>query len=306
MRARHIVVTLIIIGVLASLGFAIAHYAGMPIVLDPSGEIAIAQRDLFIFALIIMSLVAVPVFALLGFIAWKYRATNHSAPYRPTWENNRLLEFIWWGIPLLVVGVLSYVAWQTSHSLDPFRPITSDKPTLQIQVIALQWKWLFLYPAQSAASLNELYLPVDTPVEFSIASDAPMNSFWIPALGGQIYAMNGMQTKLHLSATQQGTYEGVSSNISGEGFADMKFKVHVVTADEFKNNLSKRVNGAAPLDSNSYAVLAQPSTVSEPVWYTVADQQLYQSVIDKYLLPHTESESYTDPMQESMNHEGMQ
>lgn len=233
MKARHWLVASIIVGVLATLTVVVGYFTIQPVVLQPSGSIAEAQRDLFLIALIIMSLVAVPVFLLLFYIAWRYRASNKKAVYRPNWDSSRLLETIWWGIPILIVVVLSVMTWRSSHELDPFRPIASPEESLQVQVVSLQWKWLFIYPTYGVASVNELVIPVNTPIAFEIAADSPMNSFWIPALGGQIYAMNGMKTALHLEANKIGEFRGLSSNISGEGFADMKFVVRSVSDESF-------------------------------------------------------------------------
>lgn len=296
MKARHYIVLGTIVAVLGLLAAAIFQFAKLPVVLAPAGSIAMQQRDLFMFALIIMSVVAIPVFILLGVISWKYRATNHKARYSPKWNSNNKLELLWWGIPVLIVGVLSLVAWRTSHSLDPFTPLQSEKQLVKVQVIALQWKWLFIYPDYSTASVNELYIPIDTPIEFSIAADAPMNSFWIPELGGQIYAMNGMSTMLHLKADKIGDYRGMSSNISGEGFADMTFIVHAVAHDKFMPKLTEKSAGKENLTLTSYASLAEPSVLTEPQWYKAFDNSLYQSVIDKYALPHTADPEYTDTM----------
>ncbi len=294
MKARHYIVGGIILGVLSLLATAIVHFAALPVVLEPSGSVAIQQRNLFMFALIIMSTVAIPVFILLVIISWKYRAGNTKARYTPKWSSNRTLEAVWWVIPIMIVAVLSWVSWQSSHHLDPFTPIVSQKHTVKIQVVALQWKWLFIYPESSVASVNELYIPVNTPVEFSIASDAPMNSFWIPELGGQIYAMNGMDTKLHLIADKTGIFRGMSSNISGEGFADMNFLVYAVEEAVFMPTLMEKSNGKDSLTLTSYASLAEPNVLTEPQWYKAPDMTLFQSVIDKYALPHSVDPEYTD------------
>lgn len=289
MKRRHWGVVAVIALTLGALLISLFLFIRDPVVLQPSGDVGIRQRDLFYFALGIMSLVALPVFGLLGYIAWRYRETNTKARYTPRWDGNRKLETIWWGIPIAIVCILSVVAWQTSHSLDPYRPLDDSKAPLKVQVVALRWKWLFLYPDQSVASVNQLTIPVNTPVSFEIASDAPMNSFWIPELGGQIYAMNGMKTRLHLIADKVGEFKGVSSNISGEGFADMKFTVRSVSDADFAKWSEDFTNNpdALHLDMMSYEQLALPSIIPEPQYYHLHDTKLYQMIIDKYSMSHS-------------------
>lgn len=285
MKLRHWMVGGIITLTLCSLIVALTLFVKDPVVMQPSGLIGSQQRDLFLFAIIVMLTVVIPVFGLLLFIAWKYRATNKKSKYSPKWSNNKKLEAIWWGIPIVIVGLLSFVTWQTSHSLDPYRSIESANDTIKVQVVALQWKWLFIYPEQSAASVNELLIPVSTPIEFTIASDAPMNSFWIPELGGQIYAMNGMASKLHLVADKTGEFKGISSNISGEGFADMKFVVKSQNKSEFDDSIKQVSSSGSVLSIKSYDQLARPSIENSPKYYHLEDKRLFQAIIDKYMMP---------------------
>ncbi len=175
-------------------------------VLMPSGQIASSERDLIVFTILLATIVVVPVFILLGVFAWKYREGNN-AKYKPEADKNSVLEVIWWGIPIIIIVVLSVVTWISSHSLDPYRAIQSDNKTLEVQVVALQWKWLFIYPEQGIATVNDLTIPVDTPVHFSLSADAPMSAFWVPDLGSQIYSMNGMTSQLHLIADREGTIQ---------------------------------------------------------------------------------------------------
>ncbi|MFZ2494303.1 MAG: ubiquinol oxidase subunit II [Candidatus Saccharimonadales bacterium] len=297
MKKQHWGVALILIVVLGGLSAALWLFVKDPVVLQPSGDVAIQQRNLMYLAVIIMSVVVLPVFGLLFFIAWKYRATNTKSKYTPKWDNHRGLESIWWGIPIVIVIILSFIAWQTSHSLDPFRKLDSDVKPIKVQVVALQWKWLFIYPEQRVASVNELVIPEKTPINFSIASDAPMNSFWIPELGGQIYAMSGMNTQLHLVADRTGEFKGVSSNISGEGFADMKFTVRSVRSDEFTSWWQKLAGNDTPadhLEMTSYDQLAKPSILPKPQYYHLHDSNLYQKIIEKYTMPHSTGEMSHD------------
>ncbi len=301
MKVRHWAVVAAIVSVVLLLGVTLRLFVVDPILMQPSGSIGLAQRDLFLFALGIMSLVVIPVFGLLGFITWKYRATNKKARYAPNWSSSPLLETLWWGIPILIVAVLSIVAYQSSHKLSPFRPIESSAKTIDVQVIALQWKWLFIYPEYNVASVNELVIPVSQPVSFVIAADSPMNSFWIPELGGQIYAMNGMSTKLHLEANKVGEFRGLSSNLSGEGFADMKFTVKSVAANSFEATMSQKLD-SQPLDMSQYEALATPGVMTEPQWYKLADTQLFQKVIDKYMLPTNDGTPYDKSMHHDTQH----
>ena len=192
-------------------------------VLEPKGFIGIKERDLIITALLLMLIVVIPVFLFALFFAWKYRESNSKARHAPDWEHNYIAEYCWWGVPFLLIIILGVITWKSSHELNPFRPIQSDVKPIKIQVVALQWKWLFIYPEQNIATVNYVEFPEKTPINFEITADAPMNSFWIPQLGGQIYAMPAMRSKLHLIANEEGTFRGCSSNISGKGFAGMVF-----------------------------------------------------------------------------------
>lgn len=254
-------------------------------ILNPKGDIADRQRELIIFATALAALVIVPVFALTVTFAYKYRATNTKAKYTPEVHGNRKLETVWWGIPIAIIGVLSVVTWVTSHSLDPFKPLDSDVTPITVEVVALQWKWLFIYPEQNIASVNYLQFPVNTPVNFKITADAPMNSFWIPQLGGQIYAMTGMSTKLHLIANAVGSYNGSSANISGEGFAGMKFIANASSVDDFDAWVYKVQQSPDVLDSETYNMLAEPSKNNPVTNYATVEQGMYSSVLNKYMSP---------------------
>lgn len=206
-----------------------------------------------------MLIVVVPVVILAIFIAWHYRQSSTSASYTPNWEHSKMEELIWWSIPFEIVLVLSALTWTSTHQLDPARVLPSNEPPLTVQVVALPWKWLFIYPEEGIASVNELALPVNRSIEFQITGDAPMNSFWIPALGGQMYAMAGMTTILHLIANTPGNYVGRSANYSGEGFAHMQFAVHTMSETQYKTwiqSVQKSPNGLTP---ETYTILRKPS-----------------------------------------------
>ncbi len=277
-------------------------------ILNSKGEIANHQRNILIFTALLSLIVIIPVFTMLGLFVWRYRESNKKATYRPDWGHNNLLEVIWWGIPILIIVVLSVVTWKTSHSLDPWRPLDSEKEPVRVQVVALQWKWLFIYPDHNIATINYFRMPVDTPVNFEIAADAPMNSFWIPSLGGQIYAMNGMITKLHLQADEPGQYDGVSANISGEGFADMKFIAEATSQNEFDHWIHNIKNeNSENLSIANYTELALPSSEIIISKYGSADPELFNYIVMKYMPEHGNHKEHTNnssPQIDHSHHEG--
>jgi cytochrome o ubiquinol oxidase subunit 2 len=243
----------------------LALRGGIPLAF-PSGSIGIAERNLMVHTFVLMLIVAIPVYLLVIAIIIRYRSGNRTAAYTPDWEHSRMEELVWWAIPFEIVLVLAALTWTATHELDPFRPLQNDAPPITVQVVALPWKWLFIYPEQGVASVNELAIPVGRPVEFQITADAPMNSFWIPALGGQMYAMSGMTTTLHLDAEKPGTYEGRSANYSGEGFGEMHFAVRALHQADFNEWIARARNSPQSLSDATYAALAKPST-STPVQY---------------------------------------
>jgi len=253
-------------------------------ILDPKGQVAADEKSLIITATLLMLLVVVPVILMtLGF-AWKYRASNTAAAYEPKWSHSGKIEAIVWIIPIIIVSLLGVVTWKTTHSLDPYRPIESTEPAIRVEVVALDWKWLFIYPDLGIASVNELAFPKGTPVSFRITSDSVVNSFFIPQLGGQIYAMAGMETKLHLVADEAGTYNGMSANYSGAGFSGMKFKaIATDTPEAFKAWVEKVRATAQPLDAKSYLALAKPSENNPVGYYGSAEPRLFDAVMHKYM-----------------------
>lgn len=283
MRKKHKIGGLALLSVVTLFSVALIFSKGTFAVLDPAGSIAEEQRQLIIIASALCLLVVLPVFAMTVGIVWKYREGNTKAKYQPEWDHSRLAETIWWGGPLLIIIALGAVIWQSSHSLDPFRPISSSKQPLTVQVIALQWKWLFIYPEQNIATVNFMQLPVDRPINFRITADSPMNSFWIPQLGGQIYAMPGMETRLHLMALKPGDYRGVSANLSGEGFAGMKFTARASTETEFQRWINDVKRGDARLTQQAYDALAQPSANAPKMLFASNDAAIYRSVINTYM-----------------------
>lgn len=251
-------------------------------VLNPKGEIADKERNLIIFGTLLSLIIVVPVFTMTFVIAWRYRESNKKAKYRPDWDRSRLFESIWWGVPLLLIIILSSVTWQSSHELDPFKPLESSKEPVRIQAVALQWKWLFIYPEQKIATVNYVRFPEDTPINFEVTADAPMNSFWIPSLGGQIYAMNGMVTKLHLMADQTGEYRGSSANISGRGFSGMKFIAEATSEASYKDWVQRSQRSANSLGIDRYSDLSKPSENNPVEQFALADKNLFDYITHQF------------------------
>jgi cytochrome o ubiquinol oxidase subunit II len=251
-------------------------------VLNPKGPIARQERNLIYIALALSLIVVIPVFALTYGFAWHYREGNKKAKYSPDLAGNHIAETIWWLVPSLIILVLAVITWHSSHTLDPYRPISSSVTPLTIEVVSLDWKWLFIYPQQNIASVNYFEFPKNTPLDFDITSDSVMNSFWIPQLGGQIYSMPGMSTQLHLLASSYGSFNGSSANISGEGFAGMTFVAKSTTPAAFNAWVASAQSDDNPLTVSQYNALAEPSQNNSPFFYSSVASNLYLSIINKY------------------------
>lgn len=259
------------------------------VVIDPSGDIASQQSDLIIVSTILMLLIIVPVMALTVFFAWKYRQSNKDAEYDPEWHHSTKLEVIIWSAPLVIIIALGAITWVTTHTLDPYRPldrIDAERPLpkghkpMVVEVVSLDWKWLFVYPEQGIATVNELAAPIDTPIQFKITSSGIMNSFFIPALAGQIYSMAGMETKLHAVINEEGIYDGFSGNYSGEGFSHMRFKFHGLSQEGFDNWVNDVKADENFLGRSQYLELEKPS-IDEPVHhFSAVDPELYTAILN--------------------------
>ncbi len=276
------------------IGVALLAWAGVYIstqnmgVLNPKGLISVQQRQLMIHACLLMLIVVIPVFVLTAIFACRYRKGNAGAKYTPEWEHSALAETIWWGIPFLIIIVMAFLTWNSSHKLNPFKPLTSDVRPLKIQVVALDWKWLFIYPEEGIATVNYLNFPEKTPLNFEITADAPMNSFWIPQLGGQIYAMPAMRSKLHLMANETGVFRGSSANLSGEGFAGMVFQATSLSQEDYEN-WAKQVRGSSKkIDFSSYQILAAPSEYNPQENFRLEEPDLFTAILNKYAPPTRE------------------
>ena len=273
---------------------AVAMLAGCnAVLLSPSGDIAAQQRDLIIYSTVLMLIIIVPVIVLTLLFAWRYRASNKEATYEPDWDHSTLLELLIWAAPLLIIIALGALTWVSTHKLDPYRPLdrvsaTRELPAnvkpLIVEVVALDWKWLFLYPEQGIATVNEMAAPVDRPIMFKITSSTVMNSFFIPALAGQIYAMPGMETKLHAVINHPGDYEGFSANFSGAGFSGMRFRFHGVSEGDFDKWVAKakaETGNAGELTRDAYLKLEQPSERDPVKYFATVAPGLYDAILNR-------------------------
>lgn len=256
-------------------------------VLNPMGYIAHRERDLMITSVLLMLVVVLPVFILTFIVATKYRVGNTNAHYTPEWNHSKKWQLLLWVFPSIIVLILSIINWKITHQLDPHQPIISNKKPIVIQVIALQWKWLFIYPKQKLATVNYVAFPEQTPITFELTSDAPMNSFWIPNLGGQIYTMPGMVTPLHLIADTAGVYPGSTAEMSGPGFAGMRFTAKSLTQEAFDIWIASVKQSPRTLSLDEYNKLAKPSEDNPKAYYSWTEENLFNTIIMKFITPHS-------------------
>jgi len=284
------------------------------VVMSPSGDIAVQQRDLVLIATGLMLLIIVPVIILTLLFAFRYRQSNKTAKYEPNWDHSVGLELLIWGIPLLIIIALGALTWTSTHLLDPYRPlgrIKPDTPTLannvpvgnlvdkqqagngansagkplEVQVVALDWKWLFIYPEYGIATVNELAAPVDRPIRFQMTSSSVMNAFYIPALAGMIYTMPGMQTTLNAVINKPGNYEGFSSNYSGAGFSGMRFRFHGVSDAGFEAWINQVKQRGGGLNRASYLQLEKPSEKVPVRYYNAVEANMFKLVVEQCVQP---------------------
>jgi cytochrome o ubiquinol oxidase subunit II len=250
-------------------------------VLDPRGPIGASERLILFDSLTIMLAIVIPVIvATLGF-AWWFRASNARAFYWPEWAFSGTLELIVWAIPALVITFLGGIAWFGSHALDPYAALPSKVKPVEVEVVSLDWKWLFIYPDEGVASLNRLVLPAGAPVHFRLTSNGVMNSFFVPQLGSQIYTMAGMTSQLTLQADEPGTYPGLSAQFSGDGFSDMHFDVQALSADAYAKWLADAKANGSDLDAAAYSELAKQSGADKPAVYRSVDPKLFDTIVDQ-------------------------
>lgn len=287
----------------ASLGLMLTGCSGG--ILDPKGQIGMDEKSLIIIATVLMLLVVVPVIILTLYFAWKYRDGRDHEIYAPKWAHSNKIEAVVWTIPIVIIIVLGVITWRSTQSLDPYKPLEGKGEHLTVQVVSLNWKWLFIYPEQGIATVNELVFPANVPVEYKITSESTMNSFFIPQLGSQIYSMAGMETQLHLIANEPGTFKGFSANYSGAGFTGMKFDA-IATKDKasFDNWVADvKANGEA-LTAGRYAKLAEPSEYHPVEYFGSVEQGLFHTIVMKYMQGHGEMSYYAKPEHAAHPHHG--
>ena len=274
---------------------AIAMTAGLAgcskaVVLNPAGDVAAQQGQLVVTATLLMLIIIVPVIALTFFFAWKYRQSNTEAEYDPEWHHSTTLELVIWTVPLLIIIALGALTWIGTHKLDPYRPldrIDAQRPLdpnvkpLEVQVVAMDWKWLFFYPEQGIATVNELAAPVDRPILFKLTATSTMNAFYVPDLAGMIYAMPGMQTELNAVINKPGVFNGMSSHYSGAGFSGMTFKFHGLSHGDFDQWVQKAKTEGKPLDKSTYLNLAKPSERDPVQRFASVEDGLYDKVLNR-------------------------
>jgi cytochrome o ubiquinol oxidase subunit 2 len=260
------------------------------VLLNPSGAVAAQQGHLIVQSTVLMLLIVIPVIVLTAVFAWRYRQSNQAATYTPDWDHSTQLELVIWAAPLLIIIALGALTWISSHTLDPFRPlrrldaaraIPSGTRPLTIEVVALDWKWLFIYPEQGIATVNEVAAPVDVPINFKITASSVMNSFFVPALAGQVYAMPGMQTQLNAVMNHPGTYEGFSANYSGAGFSGMRFQFKGLNAEQFSQWVQSVKGTGQELSRGGYQELAKPSERDPVRRYSSVDASLYDAILNQ-------------------------
>lgn len=251
--------------------------------LNPQGSIGHQEKNLILIALGLMLLVVIPVIALTLYFAWRYRASNPRANYQPKWAHSTAIEWVVWTIPCLIVAFLAVLIWGTTHALDPYKPLESKATPVKVEVVALDWKWLFIYPDYGIASVNRLEIPAGHPIDFKLTSQGNMNSFFIPELGSQIYTMAGMQTQLHLIADRPGLYRGQSSAFSGPGFSDMHFDTVAVSDEGFDRWVRETKASPLTLDTPTYALLAKPSEKDPARVFARVSPGLFDEIVNQYM-----------------------
>lgn len=278
MKLRYMISTLVILTLVCLLSGCDAA------LLNPAGTIAAAEKKLLIEAVLLMLIVVIPVILLSFLIAYRYRASNTKAMYSPNWCHSNLIEVVCWGIPCIIIVILAVMTWVYTHRLDPYKPLGMKGKPITIEAIALDWRWLFIYPEQHVATINLMQIPANREIQLLVTSDnAPMNSIEIPQLAGQIYAMTGMQTKLHFNALKPGDYRGLSTNYSGDGFAGMMFTVRATSDAGFNAWVKQAQSSVNHLSFARYNQITMPSTDGKVMIFSAVDKDLYNKIMMRYM-----------------------
>jgi cytochrome o ubiquinol oxidase subunit 2 len=252
------------------------------LLLHPKGPIGDIERFVIIAAVALMLIVVIPVVFMVFFFPRKYRSTNTKATYMPKWSRSAKIELVIWLVPAIIITVLGILIWNTTHRLDPYKPIDTGVKPISIEAVSLDWKWLFIYPNHDIATVNQLVFPANVPLSFRITSGTVMTSFFIPQLGSQIYAMAGMQTRLHLMADEPGTYIGQNQQFSGRGYADMNFKAIAVSREQFETWVQKVKQSPDKLDLARYEKLEKPSVTYPVTQFSSVKRGLFEHILSKY------------------------
>jgi cytochrome o ubiquinol oxidase subunit 2 len=249
--------------------------------MDPKGPLGVEERNIILLATGLMLIVVVPVIIMVFAFAWRYRASNKAATYAPDWEHSNAIEAVVWIVPCLIIIALATVTWTSTHALDPYKPLASEKAPVEVEVVSLDWKWLFIYPDLKIASVNELAFPAGTPVHFKMTSGSVMNSLFVPQLGTMVYTMAGMQTQLSLLAANPGEYPGLSSNFSGDGFSDMRFMARALSDDDFQSWVEHARASGTVLSQQVYRELEKPSEKVPVAYYGDIDPMVFHHALNK-------------------------
>lgn len=256
------------------------------LVVHPQGIIAKSQLELILINFVLMLLIIIPTYILLFWVVWKFCIQNDHTKYDPEHNFGVKGEILMWGLPTIIVIIMGFITWERTYALNPYKPIVSDAPPLTVQVVAIDWKWLFIYPDQGIATLNFMQIPEKRPIHLNLTADnSPMNSFWIPELSGQIYSMTGMTTQLFLMADQTGDFRGRAVEINGEGYADMTFSVRASSQEEFDAWVKEVKKSPLRLTQEAYEELVKPTINSSKVLFSDVKKDLFQEIIHKYMYP---------------------
>lgn len=272
--------------ILGVVGIVVVLASENALVFHPKGLIAREQLELIVINLLLMLVIIIPTYILLFVIVWKYCIRNESAKHDSEHSFGPIGELVMWGLPSIIVAILAIVTWDRTHQLDPYKPLESEVKPMTVQVVAMNWKWLFIYPDLGIATLNYLYIPDRTPIHLRLTADAaPMNSFWVPQLSGQIYAMTGMSTQLHLMADAPGEYAGRAVEINGEGYAGMTFSVKSASKESFEDWVTQVKSSPDRLTEDVYNNLVKPSVNRSVILFSAVPKGLYHQIIHKYMYP---------------------
>ncbi|KAA9002326.1 ubiquinol oxidase subunit II [Stenotrophomonas cyclobalanopsidis] len=253
------------------------------VLLDSKGMVGLAQRDLILICIGLMLIVVIPAIVLTFVFAWRFRAGNTKAKYMPDWSHSTKVEIVVWGVPLVIIAVLAMIVWKSTHELDPYKPLDVAGEPLHVDVIATDWKWVFVYPDLGIATVNQLNFPANRPLAFNITSNSTMNTFFIPQLGGQIYAMAGMRTQLHLIANEPGQFRGMSGNYSGHGFSNMKFIATASSNEDFERWVAEVRSAPDALSFARFKALAAPTKNAPVQHFSSVEPLLFKKVIDQFI-----------------------